>query len=107
MKAKANAETIPDETSGHLRKRFSMIRSFVPADWLTLGNGFCGTGSVLASMQFLVTHENRWLLLAMGLLPLALVLDFADGRVARWRSRSSLLGADLDSLADILSFGMA
>jgi CDP-diacylglycerol--serine O-phosphatidyltransferase len=43
----------------------------------------------------------------MMLLPIALVFDFADGRVARWRRRSSLLGADLDSLADVISFGMA
>src|SRR4029079_6803274 len=94
---KAEVETIPDETSGQRRKRFSMIRSFVAADWLTLGNGFFGTGSVLAAMHFLVAYENCALLLAMGLLPLALVLDFADGRVARWRRRSSFLGADLDS----------
>jgi CDP-diacylglycerol--serine O-phosphatidyltransferase len=84
-----------------------MIRSFVAADWLTLGNGFCGTGSVLAAMQFLVTHQHGWLVLAMALLPLALVLDFADGRVARWRHKSSFLGADLDSLADVISFGLA
>jgi CDP-diacylglycerol--serine O-phosphatidyltransferase len=89
------------------RKHFSLIRSFVAADWLTLGNGFCGTGSVFAVMQYLVTQENRWLTVAMALLPLALILDFADGRVARWRRRSSFLGADLDSLADIISFGVA
>ena len=92
---------------GERRKHFSLIRSFVAADWLTLGNGFCGTGSVFAVMQYLVTQESRWLTVAMALLPLALILDFADGRVARWRRRSSLLGADLDSLADIISFGVA
>jgi CDP-diacylglycerol--serine O-phosphatidyltransferase len=43
----------------------------------------------------------------MALLPVALIFDFADGRVARWRRRSSPLGADLDSLADIISFGVA
>jgi len=58
-------------------------------------------------MQYLVTHDNRWLVLAMVLLPVALVMDFADGRVARWRRRASFLGADLDSLADIISFGLA
>ena len=88
-------------------QRFSMIRSFVFADLLTLGNGFCGSGSVLAAMQYLVTHENVWLVTAMALLPAALLFDFADGRVARWRRRSSTLGADLDSLADVISFGMA
>jgi len=84
-----------------------MIRSFVLADFLTLGNGFCGSGSVLSAMQFLVTGNDHWLVLAMALLPVALVFDFADGRVARWRSRASLLGADLDSLADVISFGLA
>ncbi len=84
-----------------------MIRTFTPADFLTLGNGFCGSGSVLAAMQFLVTGNSRWLVVAMALLPVALIFDFLDGRVARWRHRSSLLGADLDSLADVISFGLA
>jgi CDP-diacylglycerol--serine O-phosphatidyltransferase len=84
-----------------------MIRSFVFADVLTLGNGFCGSGSVLAAMQYLITAESRWLVTAMVLLPIALIFDFADGRVARWRHRSSSLGADLDSLADVISFGLA
>jgi CDP-diacylglycerol--serine O-phosphatidyltransferase len=84
-----------------------MIRSFVLADFLTLGNGFCGSGSVLAAMQFLVDGNTRWFVVAMALLPLALIFDFADGRVARWRRRSSMLGADLDSLADVISFGLA
>lgn len=88
-------------------KPFSMIRSFVLADFLTLGNGFCGTGAVLALMHYLVANESRWLILAMILLPVALVFDYADGRVARWRHRSSPLGADLDSLADVISFGLA
>ena len=95
------------ETPPAKRPRFSMIRSFVLADFLTLGNGFCGSGSVLAAMQYLVTGETNWLVLAMWLLPIALVFDFADGRVARWRRRSSFLGADLDSLADVISFGLA
>ena len=42
-----------------------------------------------------------------ALLPLAFVFDTADGAVARWRRRSSPYGADLDSLADIVSFGVA
>jgi CDP-diacylglycerol--serine O-phosphatidyltransferase len=58
-------------------------------------------------MQYLVTGERGWLVLAMALPPVALLFDFADGRVARWRHRSSMLGADLDSLADVISFGMA
>jgi len=88
-------------------KKFSMIRTFVAADFLTLGNGICGTGTVLALMQYLVDGAGRWLVVALALPPIAAVLDFADGRVARWRHRSSPLGADLDSLADVISFGVA
>ena len=95
------------ETIPHKPKRFSLIRSFVLADFLTLGNGFCGTGSVLALMHYLLTQQDRWLVTAMALLPVALIFDYADGRVARWRRKSSTLGADLDSLADVISFGLA
>ena len=97
----------PTDSPSPKPRRFSLIRSFVFADLLTLGNGFCGSGSVLAAMQYLITAESRWLIVAMALLPIALIFDFADGRVARWRHRSSALGADLDSLADIISFGLA
>jgi CDP-diacylglycerol---serine O-phosphatidyltransferase len=97
----------PNDSPTPKPRPFSMIRSFVAADVLTLGNGFCGSASVLSAMQYLVTTENRWLVTAMVLLPIAAVFDFADGRVARWRRRSSALGADLDSLADVISFGLA
>lgn len=89
------------------RPAFSMIRSFAFADVLTLGNGACGAGSILALMQHSATAEIGWLWCAIVLSPVALLLDFADGRVARWRRRSSPMGADLDSLADVISFGMA
>lgn len=84
-----------------------MIRSFAFADVITLGNGACGAGSILALMQYVASSEVSWLWCAIVLSPVALLLDFADGRVARWRQRSSPLGADLDSLADVISFGMA
>ncbi|NNB99794.1 CDP-diacylglycerol--serine O-phosphatidyltransferase [Corallococcus exiguus] len=89
------------------RRHFSMIRTFVLADFVTLGNGFAGAGAILAAMQSLATHNPRWLWVAFCLMPVALVMDVADGRIARWRFRKSPLGADLDSLADVISFGMA
>ncbi|MCI0571508.1 MAG: CDP-diacylglycerol--serine O-phosphatidyltransferase [Myxococcaceae bacterium] len=88
-------------------RHFTMIRSLALADLFTLGNGFCGAGAILAMMKYLVTGEPVWVDTAFVLLPLALVLDTLDGRVARWRRRSSMLGADLDSLADAVSFGVA
>ena len=89
------------------RPPFSMIRSFAFADVITLGNGVCGAGSILALMQHIASGDVAWLWCAIVLSPLALFLDFADGRVARWRHRSSPIGADLDSLADVISFGVA
>ncbi len=89
------------------RKHFSMIRTFVAADVITLLNGFCGAGAILLLMQYLVTNERSWMWAAFVLYPLALFFDAADGRIARWRHKSSSLGADLDSLADVISFGMA
>ena len=88
-------------------KHFSMLRSFALADFVTIGNGFAGAGAILALMQYLLTSNRTLLWLAFSLFPIALVLDFADGRIARWRQKSSALGADLDSLADVISFGMA
>ena len=52
-------------------RRFSMIRSFVLADFLTLGNGFCGAGTILALMQYLISRQHAWLTFAFGLLPVA------------------------------------
>jgi CDP-diacylglycerol--serine O-phosphatidyltransferase len=88
-------------------RRFSMIRDFQLADFFTLLNGFAGTGAVLSFMGFLVTHQRGRFWLGVGLLPIALVMDVLDGRIARWRREASPLGQELDSLADVVSFGVA
>jgi CDP-diacylglycerol--serine O-phosphatidyltransferase len=86
---------------------FSLIRSFHAADFLTLGNAACGTLAIFAAMVYVEERERRALWTAMALLPLGLVFDVLDGRVARWRQRHSALGRELDSLADVISFGVA
>jgi CDP-diacylglycerol--serine O-phosphatidyltransferase len=88
-------------------KRFSMIREFQFADWFTLANAVCGTGAVLASMAYLQTGDVARLYAACGAILAALVFDVLDGRIARWRQTSSALGRELDSLADVISFGVA
>ena len=88
-------------------RRLSMIRSFHLADFLTLGNAACGVLAVFASMAYLETHDVRRLLAAAAVIPLALVFDVLDGRVARARRAHSELGRELDSLADVISFGVA
>jgi len=96
----------PAETKPSIR-HFSLIRDFTVADFITLANASSGMGSVLAVMQHLVTGESKYLWVAFALLPFALVFDYLDGRIARWRCMSSLLGTQLDSLSDLISFGVA
>ncbi len=90
-----------------MKRHFSMIRDFHLADWFTLANAFCGTGAVFAAMRFLQDGNVRHLLVGMSLIPLAFIFDALDGRVARWRKSASTLGRELDSLADVISFGVA
>ena len=94
-------------TTSTPRKPFSMIREFHLADWFTLGNAVCGTGALFSIMTFLQAQDVRHILFACGLVLAALVFDVLDGRIARWRQKSSILGRELDSLADVISFGVA
>jgi CDP-diacylglycerol--serine O-phosphatidyltransferase len=84
-----------------------MIRSFHLADLFTIANGFCGMTALFQAMAFLSTHERWRLDVAALLIPLALLFDVLDGRIARWRHQASPLGRELDSLADVISFGVA
>ena len=88
-------------------KRFSMIREFQLADWVTLGNAVCGTGALFSVLSYLQNGAVRHLYFACALVLAALVFDVLDGSVARWQHKSSALGRELDSLADIISFGVA
>src|SRR5262249_16008735 len=88
-------------------KHFSMLRSFHAADLFTIANGCCGIVAGFHAMRFLATPEARSIYLTALLVPLALVCDVLDGRIARWRHRASPLGRELDSLADLISFGVA
>jgi CDP-diacylglycerol--serine O-phosphatidyltransferase len=88
-------------------RHLSMIRSFHLADFFTLGNAACGVLAVFAVMRYVEARTPRYLLTAMALIPLALVLDVLDGRVARSRQKHSAMGRELDSLADVISFGVA
>jgi CDP-diacylglycerol--serine O-phosphatidyltransferase len=90
-----------------MAKRFSMIREFHFADWFTLANAVSGMGAVLASMTYVETRDVLHVYLACIAVFAALVFDVLDGRIARWRQSSSALGRELDSLADVISFGVA
>jgi CDP-diacylglycerol--serine O-phosphatidyltransferase len=89
------------------RKHFSMLRGFHLADVFTLGNAACGVGAVFLAMAYMASRSLEHFLWAAALAPAAFIFDVFDGRIARWRQTHSALGRELDSLADVISFGVA
>ena len=88
-------------------KHFSMIREFHLADFFTLANAACGTAAVFLSMLYLANESLAHFLFACAMAPAAFIFDVFDGKIARARNQHSSLGRELDSLADVISFGVA
>ena len=97
----------PSPAGTPARKHFSMIRGFHLADVFTLGNAACGVGGVFLAMAYMSSQSVTHFFWAAALAPAAFIFDVFDGRIARWRQTHSALGRELDSLADIISFGVA
>ena len=89
---------------------------------LTLGNLVCGFGSITISAKLVqsdntlpflallgttAAREGQGLLIAAVLIYVAMIFDAFDGSVARLTNQTSEFGANLDSLCDIVSFGIA
>jgi CDP-diacylglycerol--serine O-phosphatidyltransferase len=85
-------------------RHFSMVRALHLADLITELNGFCGAMSIFSSLRYCLgdASDLTQLYLAMVFVPFGLFFDFMDGKVARWRKKSSLMGQELDSLADLV-----
>ncbi len=84
---------------GTMRRRMRRGVYLLPSI-LTLGNLFCGFYALVA------VYNDEYLAAAIAIL-LALVFDYLDGGVARMTGATSDLGIELDSLADVVSFGVA
>ncbi|HEX2964896.1 MAG TPA: CDP-alcohol phosphatidyltransferase family protein [Syntrophorhabdaceae bacterium] len=87
-----------------------MFRSFVFADFVSLANVSFGMAAILVCIDRRVSASDIpdplfWIVFL--LLPAALVCDLADGLIARHFRSQSAFGRDLDSLSDIVSFGVA
>jgi CDP-diacylglycerol--serine O-phosphatidyltransferase len=66
----------------------------------TVGNMFCGYACIAHAMHY--EFES-----AAQFIGIAIVLDMLDGRIARLTGTTSAFGREFDSLADVISFGMA
>lgn len=89
------------------RQHFSMIRGFHLADFFTLGNAACGVAAILFAILYVEGGAVAHYFAAAAMAPVAFIFDVLDGRIARARHTHSALGRELDSLADIISFGVA
>jgi CDP-diacylglycerol---serine O-phosphatidyltransferase len=88
-------------------RHFSMLRGFHLADFFTLGNAACGVGAVFFAMLYMSSELPFHFFAAAALAPAAFIFDVLDGRIARARHQHSPLGRELDSLSDVISFGVA
>lgn len=88
-------------------RHFSMLREFHLADFFTLGNAACGVGAVFFAMLYMASQAPFHFFAAAALAPAAFIFDVLDGRIARARHQHSALGRELDSLSDVISFGVA
>lgn len=94
-----------NEDGGH----FSLVRNFRLADLVTIMNGVCGLSCLFSCARFLANPAEAKNHLWMGLLypALGFGFDVFDGKVARWTGSASMLGQEMDSLADLISFGVS
>jgi CDP-diacylglycerol--serine O-phosphatidyltransferase len=90
-----------------MAKHFSMIRGFHLADFFTLANAACGVAAIFLAMRYVAQGSLAHFYAAAAMAPVAFVFDWLDGNVARWRQKHSAMGRELDSLADVISFGVA
>lgn len=103
---------------GRLRKRShaAMMKGvfFLPS-LATLGNALCGFGALYVTTLAAEGETDRWarmfaehkLLWASYLIFAAAIFDVLDGRLARLTRHTTDFGGQLDSLADVISFGVA
>ncbi|MCL1894207.1 MAG: CDP-diacylglycerol--serine O-phosphatidyltransferase [Holophagaceae bacterium] len=90
------------------RKRFVQRSKFALPSAITLISVLCGFSSVVISINATnIPDKTNYFLWAATLIILAALFDGIDGRVARATKTTSEFGVQLDSLADVLSFGMA
>lgn len=91
-------QTTPGSTSRHTREFRRGI--YLLPSILTVGNMFCGYACIVHALR-------GELETAAPFIGIAIVLDMLDGRIARLTGTSTAFGLELDSLADVVSFGVA
>jgi CDP-diacylglycerol--serine O-phosphatidyltransferase len=101
---------ITDPNSAHLKRRKA---AYALPTLFTAGSVFLGFFSIMNSFQAAIhsrpgsTGPNTFFEVAAIAIVWAMVLDGLDGRIARITNTASDFGRELDSLADVIAFGIA
>ena len=90
--------TMFDRLPAHTPRRRRGV--FLLPSLITVGNMFCGYACIVYSMSGMLEQ-------AAPFIGVAIVLDMLDGRIARLTNTTSAFGVEFDSLADVISFGVA
>src|SRR5687767_12602800 len=83
------------------------LRIYFLPNLLTAGNLFCGFVAQSKIVEANLPVYFSQIKLALGFILLACIFDLFDGRVARMGGVESPFGREFDSLADLVSFGVA
>jgi len=100
MSQSPNIPARPDDNDARLKIYF------LP-NLLTAGNLFCGFVALTKIVEADLSNGFQPIKLALGFILLACIFDLFDGRVARMGGVESPFGREFDSLADLVSFGVA
>ncbi|MEO7033264.1 MAG: CDP-diacylglycerol--serine O-phosphatidyltransferase [Polyangiaceae bacterium] len=96
----------PRRNPNRVRPKLDLRKTlFVLPNLITLGSVFCGFNAILSVAKDQPTEKDVYG--AAVLLIFAMLFDMMDGRVARMTKTQSAFGLQFDSLADIISFGVA
>jgi len=90
----------PENNTQELKPRRLRRSVFILPSLFTVANLFCGYYAILSSMKEMYQHAA----IAIGI---AIILDSLDGFIARLTHSTSDFGLQLDSLSDVISFGVA
>jgi len=105
----ANATPTPPQPGPPSGAEESRLKIYFLPNLLTAGNLFCGFVALTKIVEADPLSPNYFLQIkmALGFILLACIFDLFDGRVARMGGAESPFGREFDSLADLISFGVA
>lgn len=105
------AESLPERSQtpadGLTPSDLTLTRQLTLANFVTTASLVAGLAALFETTRTGLGMPDSRVLFVFGLIVVAAVLDAVDGPLARYRDTTGVFGGTLDSLADIVSFGVA